>query len=389
MKAFVRSLRDFLVSLKLTVVLLVLGMLLVFAATLDQVNLGIWAVQEKYFRSFIVYGRFGSFAVPMFPGGYLVGGLLLANLVAAHIHRFSFTWRKTGIQLAHLGLILLLLGELFTGILQQDFQMKIGRGETVNFAESFRDIELAITDTTDPQFDEVVAMPAALLERGKPIQHPKLPFRVVPKTYYPNSLVQMRPENGPPSPATAGLGPQLMAAPQPITHRDDERNLPTAFVELAGSDGSLGVFLVSTHLVRQQTFEHAGRKWKIALRIRRIYYPFSLTLNELRHDVYPGTDIPKNFSSRVQLKTPDGREDREVLIFMNNPLRYGGQTFYQYQMDRSSGFTVFQVVRNPSWLVPYIACSLMTLGLLIQFSIHLVGFVRRRAAAGRASPSLA
>src|SRR5688500_714612 len=35
---------DFLVSLKLTIVLLVFSMVLVFAATLDQVNLGIWAV---------------------------------------------------------------------------------------------------------------------------------------------------------------------------------------------------------------------------------------------------------------------------------------------------------------------------------------------------------
>ena len=44
-----RQFRDFFVSLKLTVVLLALSLILVFAATLDQVNLGIWGVQEKYF----------------------------------------------------------------------------------------------------------------------------------------------------------------------------------------------------------------------------------------------------------------------------------------------------------------------------------------------------
>ncbi|MEX2043935.1 MAG: cytochrome c biogenesis protein ResB [Opitutus sp.] len=379
-----RALRDFFVSLKLTVVLLVFGMLLIFAATLDQVNLGIWAVQEKYFRSFIVYGRFGEFAVPMFPGGYLIGGLLLMNLIAAHLYRFSLSWRKLGIQLAHLGLIILLLGELFTGILQEDFQMRIGRGETVNYAESFRDNELVLIDVTDPGFDEVVAIPAGLLEKGRPIQHPRLPFRVEPRIYYPNSILQMRPENGPVSPATAGLGPQLMAAPQPITYRDDERNLPTAFVELVGSEGPLGTYLVSTSLIRAQPFEHAGRQWRIALRVRRLYQPFSLTLNELRHDVYPGTEIPKNFSSRVQLKAPDGSEDREVLIYMNNPLRFAGQTFYQYQMNRNDGYSVLQVVRNPSWLMPYIACTLMTLGLLLQFGIHLVGFVTRR----RVSPDI-
>ena len=106
MKNFLKSVRDFLVSLNLTVVLIVLGMVLVFAATLDQVNLVIWAVQEKYFRSFVVYTQVGRFAVPLFPGGYLVGGLLLANLIAAHIYRFSLTWRKLGIQLTHFGFIL-------------------------------------------------------------------------------------------------------------------------------------------------------------------------------------------------------------------------------------------------------------------------------------------
>jgi hypothetical protein len=51
-RAALRDIRDFFVSLKLTLLLLVFSMVLIFAATLDQVNLGIWAVQEKYFRAF-------------------------------------------------------------------------------------------------------------------------------------------------------------------------------------------------------------------------------------------------------------------------------------------------------------------------------------------------
>ena len=71
MNSIFRSWRDFFVSLRLTVVLLVFGMVLIFAATLDQVNLGIWAVQEKYFRSFVIYAQAGRFALPVFPGGYV------------------------------------------------------------------------------------------------------------------------------------------------------------------------------------------------------------------------------------------------------------------------------------------------------------------------------
>jgi hypothetical protein len=380
MKTILRDLRDFFVSLKLTVALLVLGMLLVFAATLDQTNLGIWGIQQKWFRTFVVFQDVRGVGVPVYPGGYLIGGLLLINLLAAHLDRFKLSWRKAGIFLAHAGLILLLVGELLSGLWQEDFNLRLSEGDTKNYAESYRANELAITDTTDPKFDDVVAIPEALLARHDAIQHPKLPFRVVTKAYYPNSLLQMRAADAPPSLATAGLGLGIVAAPQPMTYKQDESNTPTAYVELAAPDGSPGTFLVSTGLVEPQRFDYAGRSWKITLRPKRIYEPFSLTLLKFSHDSYAGTDIPKNFSSRVRITTPDGRDDREVLIYMNNPLRYAGLTFYQAGFENNDRTTILQVVRNPSWLLPYVACSLMALGLLGQFGIHLVGFVQKRRA---------
>jgi hypothetical protein len=83
----------------------------------------------------------------------------------------------------------------------------------------------------------------------------------------------------------------------------------------------------------------------------------------------------------VRIDLPGGDASREVLIYMNNPLRYGGLTFYQAGFENNDQTTVLQVVRNPSWLVPYVACAAITLGLVIQFLTHLVGFARRRAAA--------
>ena len=93
MNPYVRSLRDFFVSLNLTVVLLALSLVLVFASTLAQVDLGIYAVQQEFYRSWIAIWRVGGLFVPM-PGGYLVGSLLLVNLVAAHVYRLKFEWRK-------------------------------------------------------------------------------------------------------------------------------------------------------------------------------------------------------------------------------------------------------------------------------------------------------
>lgn len=373
-------------SLQLTVVLLVFSIVLVFVATLDQVNLGIWAVQEKYFRSFFVMWPVPDtrIAVPLFPGGYFIGGLLLLNLVAAHVKRFKFTWGKAGLFLTHAGLILLLVGELLTGLWQEDYTMQLSKGETRNYSESQREQELAIIDTTDPKEDAVLSIPEGILSSRQGIQHPKLPFRIQIKAYYPNSNLQMRREgsDAPPSLATAGVGRQILATPAPMTYKSDERNIPTVFVELAGAEGSLGTYLVSPVLEMPQGFSYAGRTYSLTMRPLRVYHAFNLTLNELRHDVYPGSEIPRNFSSRVRLKTADGREDHEVVVYMNNPLRHDGFTFYQYQMNQASNFSVLQVVRNPSWLMPYVSCMILTAGLFMHFCISLMQFVRRRTRGG-------
>jgi len=78
------------------------------------------------------------------------------------------------------------------------------------------------------------------------------------------------------------------------------------------------------------------------------------------------------------LKRPDTGENREVLIYMNNPLRYAGETYYQASFDPDNHGTILQVVHNPSWLTPYFSCILVAAGLLIQFGIHLFGFAAKR-----------
>ena len=260
--------------------------------------------------------------------------------------------------------------------------MRLDEGQTKNYSESYRQNELAIIDATDPKFDDVVAIPEKLLALHTEVQHPKLPFRVVPKAYFPNAMLQMRQpaSTEPASPATAGIGPQITATPLPLTYKQDERNLPAAYVELIGPEGTLGTWLVSTQLTDAQTFDYAGRTWRLGLRFQRNYKPYSLTLLKFSHDRYAGTEIPKNFSSRVRLTTPDGIDDREVLIYMNNPLRYGGLTFYQASFD-GERTSILQIVRNPSWTLPYLACGLMSIGLLLQFGLSLAAFASKRRAA--------
>ena len=49
--------------------------------------------------------------------------------------------------------------------------------------------------------------------------------------------------------------------------------------------------------------------------------------------IIPARTSRKIFPAAAAAKRPDNSEDREVLIYMNNPLRYSGLTFYQASFD--------------------------------------------------------
>ncbi len=381
--ALLTHLINFFTSLKLTVVCLAFGIALVFLGTLAQVDLGLYKAQNEFFRSFIAFwGPPGAgWKIPL-PGGYLVGGVLVINLVASHFRRFRFSRDKAGIWMVHLGLILLLLGQLGTDLLSRESGMHLREGDTRNYSETERQAELAVLDATEPDMDKVVAIPQAVLMRNKDVSHRDLPFTVRIKKFYANSVVEDRkPNDTTPPPVTQGIGTRAVVREMPHATEMDRRDVPSAIVEIVSPKGSLGTWLVSEYIDGPQQLNLDNRTYQIVMRPRRYYKPYSITLKEFRHDVYPGTEIPKNFSSRVLLQRADTGESREVVIYMNNPLRYAGETYYQSGFDPDNKGTILQVVHNPSWLTPYFSCILVGLGLVVHFAMHLLGFTFKRRTA--------
>ena len=378
-------------SLRLTVVCLILALGLVFIGTIAQVKLGLYIVQEQYFSSFFIWwapGE-GSFKIPIYPGGFLIGGVLLINLIAAHIKRFELSRKKAGIFVIHAGLILLLVGQLLTQLYQVESYMAIEEGESKNYSENGRLSELAVKDVTDEETDFVVAIPQQKLAREGEISHKELPFKVRVKEFY---------ENADPNIS----GANVTFKERPFETAMDRRNVPAAFVEIVTDEGVKGPFEVSNwkseknlvlawrqnmgqsfspEMIKQPTFTYKDRTYELALRPIRYYKDFTIQLKDFTHDRYKGTEIPKNFSSRIRLVRPETNEDRELLIYMNNPLRYGGETFYQGGFEPGDTVSILQVVRNPSWITPYIACTLVGAGLLIQFLSHLIKFSKKKRSA--------
>lgn len=486
-------------SLRLTVWCLALSILLVFVGTVAQADEGLYQAQERYFKQWIVWAPtlFGHKLPLLLPGGYLLGTVLLVNLLGAHTQRFQWSAKKLGINLTHFGIIVLLLGQLVTDLFSVESYLRLREGESKTYTESHREHELVFATDTTPGSEKVVSIPESLLTKpGAEISHPDLPFSLRVNEYKINSqvlsrtqlletagrltaalakvegqyggaelpalaateaespgrlevwrasltaagassvadiaeaakslasqperearlrtelkerfqkemLARWRQQGGAmklaaeradrkepltadslQAPATQGAGSQVVAFPLPEMRTMDMKNLPHVVLEILDAGKPSGTWLFSPMLEAQE-LEGPHAKWRGALRAERYYHPFSVKLLTTTHEKYQGTEIPKNFQSRVRLEHPVRSESREVDIYMNNPLRYEGLTYFQYQMDRDEqhgnvGISTLQVVRNPSWLGPYLGCILVGLGMTVQFLYHLVGFVTKRRTA--------
>jgi hypothetical protein len=264
-----KRLIKFFASLRLTVVCLALGIALVFFGTLAQVDEGLYAAQNRWFRSFfVINAHLGRWPVPIFPGGYLIGILLVVNLLTAHITRFKLTWRKSGIFMVHAGLVVLLLGQLFTDMFATEGALRLSVGETRNYSEDFHANELIVVDTSDPTADQVVAIPESIVAKRGEISHPSLPVKLRVKSYWPNCELLDRPPAGAKvAGATHGTFARHLVLPLAETDTSDQTRAAVV-VELIDENGTLGTWLVPTLASRTEEperFRAAGRHWNMTL----------------------------------------------------------------------------------------------------------------------------
>jgi hypothetical protein len=392
-----------LASLRFTVVLFVLSLLLVFFGTLAQIDNGIWTVVNGYFRWFWVwvpfrlFGQFGGVFFEFlgfprgmnipgsfpFPGGLTLGILLLVNLLAAHAIRFKLSWKRSGIFLIHGGLILMLLGE-FIAYFSVEGRMTIEEGETTNAVVVPRQTELAVIrpDDTNKDLDRVTVVPSDILRSGV-VKSDELPFDVEVVKWFVNGAVRdARPDDS--NPATKGIGLDTVAYERgEVSGVDSNQSVevPACYLKVTKKDGSdLGTWLMWAAFKRGQPITVDGKTYEVALRLKQSYKPFSMKLLEFRFDRYAGTETPKNFSSKVHLLDPETGDDRDVVIRMNEPLRHRGETFYQADWNKETEHgTVLQVVRNPGWLLPYFSCAIVSLGMILHFGLNLATFLQRRS----------
>ncbi|HEX3726307.1 MAG TPA: hypothetical protein VHV08_08690, partial [Pirellulales bacterium] len=432
-----------LASLQLTVVLFALAIFLIFVGTLAQVDKDIWDVMSQYFRAWFAWIDLQVFfpksffageapKIPggfWFPGGWLIGGAMGINLLAAHTLRFkiqahgwrlaaglavialgavltwvvieggsgkdtiegaaTFHWstlwgvlkaslvilwlagaytlvtldrsrtierwlliaantllgalvvfvfvrgdqaslgdssmrilwqlikgglaavvllggcllvfrKRAGIVLLHAGVALVMANELVVYSLHVEGQMHIQEGETVNYVQDIRTVELAVVDPSNPKTDDVVVIPRHLLQGQEMIRDAELPFDVEVVKYLLNaSLKRLSPDEK--NLATAGAGLQWALEERRAgsgTDMGGKVDLPAAYVKLSQKPGDkpIGTYLVGLELLPQK-IQLGDKTYDLALRFKRNYKPYSMQLRDVRFDKYLGTQTAKNYSS--------------------------------------------------------------------------------------------
>ena len=367
---------DILASPRLTVLCLVASVVVVFAGTLAMAGGDLLHTQTRFFRSFVVWwSPAADLRLPVLPGAYTLGAVLLANLIAIQVKSLAARTARPGLLMIHTGVILLLVGQLIADQTSARSAMRLTRGAPSNYAEDLLAQDLVIADKSGP----MVTVPESILARKGEVRDAQSQLTIRVKEYWPNADLSAKPLRGARR-VSVTRGTTRNTAyilPAPVVDDAETGNAPAAVIEVLASGSSLGSWILSPRLRGTQRFTHQNREFEIALGARRHYKPFSITLQDARRELHNGTDVPRSIWSRVRIQDPASHDDRDVVLAVNKPLRYQGETYYQSQVDAAGRTSTLRVVRNRGWAMPYVSFALVGLGLLVQITTPLRGLARK------------
>lgn len=325
-------------------------MILIVIGTIDQKFIGLYDAHHKYFAAFIWW----FYGIPL-PAGYAILSLITLNLVCKFVFLSPWTRDKAGINLIHFSIILLMVGGLVTAVNMKEGYIALSEGQSDHIIRDYHDRVLILTKD-----EETIVIPF------DDIRDANLPLDVEIVNVCRHSAIRPRVQDE----TNDGVGAASMAelACVPPTN-DNERNVAGMTYRILDGDDK-GLYIVFEG--RQTTDTVNGYDIRIDRAQRDL--PFTILLQSFRRDVYPGTNQPREYESRVTVI--DGDVRWPAVISMNEPLRYGGYTFYQAStlIDRDGqAISVLSVVKNAGWIFPYVSGILLALGLILHMVIRTRG----------------
>ncbi len=389
-----RSVYRFFTSFKLATVVLVLMTVVTLLGTLGQVEIGLHAAKEKYFYSWFFVDRI--FGLPIvLPGGLPLMSLLFLNMTLGAVVKVKKRWKGAGLLVSHIGMLMLLAGGFVTWAFSTDGYMALYPGMRSDRVESYREWQLEILPLSEDGTAETAwVYPSHLLERMRPderrlVETGSLPFDIAINGYSRNAT---------PIPVTAPAAATapgreidgFKLSPQKPS-KEAEQNLPGLFLEIRPKDGADPIETIlwagSYRFDPREkpmpfVFDVDGQRFGALLAKKSWTVPFEMSLDEFIFERHPGVSTARNYESRVT-RHEEGQPDKPLEIKMNEPMRFGGYTFFQESFGPSGSqpgdemFSQFAVANNPADQWPLYALIVTGVGLGVHFAVMLVNFTVR------------
>jgi hypothetical protein len=292
------------------------------------------------------------------------------------------TWSRVGIFVIHVGIAFLLLSSLVEGLFVKRGMMRIWEGESGSEFQSTDEWEVSILEQLPEGRQRSYTIPSGSLPgRGEKrrFRAEGLPFEVELSGHLRHCWPRF-------APAGSDSIEGVVLEELPPDMEDAARNIPGITVALVTPDLRREALLWGYPERPPYATTLGGRNWAVEIHRKRWQLPFSVALRKFTHELHPGTPVAKSFSSDVT--RVENNVATDVHISMNNPMRHGGYIFYQSSYGPQEGpsprmYSVFSVVENPADRGPWIAVTIIAIGLsghmILKLLRYMNGESRRRA----------
>lgn len=318
MKRFFKIKLSYLFSTKTTLVLLLILLISLGAATLleekyDTITAKLLIYNAKWFELLML--------------------LLVLNIIG-NIQKYQL-YRKEKIPgfLFHSAFIVLFIGGGISRYAGFDGSMHIRQGESSNVL-SITDPHLYIQATEDTQ-NYSVEYPLSLNAITDNSFHVRIetkkkgPIDIVYNDYI-NNAVEIIDEKG------------KIKYVQGKGHDKGARVL-IMDVTFKGKKQEVAVLGDPGYIHKYHSVELDGIELQIAFGLKKVELPFSIHLNKFILDKYPGSNIPSSVASEITLKDKRNGLSKDYRIFMNNVLDYDGYRIFQQSYDEDEKGTILSV----------------------------------------------
>ncbi len=386
-------------SIGLALIILAFLLLLTWLGTEKQPEVGLFAVQQEYFNSWILFHTFeapllGSITLPL-PGVMLLLVIFFLNLLCGGIVMLRKSFRTIGVFIAHFSMIFLLAGGLLQHRYADDGYLQLYEGEKSNEFVSYHDWVIQVHTVKDGEADfdtkSVVIPPEYLKDfdeaQEKRVETEHLPFDLRLYNYALNGAVM---------PAAFHRQDEYDVVDGMFLRKlepelEAEANASAFYVDALTKDGEvISRGILWGYESQPMTIEHEGKQWLLKLDRKRWKMPFEIQLDKFTYSFHPGTGVAREYKSDV---TKIDDESEKIVIEMNEPLRHEGYTLFQANWGPQENgmpvagepYSVFAVWRNPTnpfFIVPVehwplVTMTLAALGMSIHFIIKLAAHISR------------